>query len=86
MLSVPTLWTVFVTNFLAVALIWAYVAYTYPKFEAAKFWAASSGLGAFGGFLAMLIVFFGGSLLPLLCGGTMLIFAACLVEIGRAHV
>ena len=41
MLSVPTLWTVFVVNFLAVALIWAYVAYTYPKFEAAKFWAAS---------------------------------------------
>ena len=82
MLSVPTLWTVFVVNFLAVALIWAYVAYTYPKFEAAKFWAASSALGAFGSFLAMLIMVFQGSLLPLICGGTVLIFAASLVASG----
>jgi diguanylate cyclase (GGDEF)-like protein len=82
MLSVPTLWTVFVVNFLAVALIWAYVAYTYPKFEAAKFWAASSALGAFGSLLAMLIMAFQNSLVPLICGGTVLIFAAALVASG----
>ena len=82
MLSVQTLWTVFVVNFLAVALIWAYVAYTYPKFEAAKFWAGSSALGAFGAFLAMLIVVFEGSLLPLIAAATVLIFAACLVATG----
>jgi len=35
MLNLPTLWTVFVINFLAVGLIWAYVAHTYPKLEAA---------------------------------------------------
>src|SRR6185437_6610500 len=82
MLSVQTLWTVFVVNFLAVALIWAYVAYTYPKFEAAKFWAGSSALGALGAFLAMLIVVFEGSLLPLIAAATVLIFAACLVATG----
>jgi diguanylate cyclase (GGDEF)-like protein len=82
MLSVPTLWTVFVVNFLAVALIWAYVAYAYPKFEAAKFWAASSALGASGAFLAMLVVAFEGSLLPLIAAATALIFGACLVASG----
>jgi diguanylate cyclase (GGDEF)-like protein len=82
MLSVPTLWTVFVVNFLAVALIWAYVAYVYPKFEAAKFWAASFALAAFGALIAMLIVVFQGPLLALICGATILIFAACLVAVG----
>ena len=33
MLSVPTLWTVFVANFLALGLIWAYVMRSYPAFE-----------------------------------------------------
>ena len=40
MLSVPTLWTVFVVNFLALGLIWAYVTRSYPKFAAARFWTA----------------------------------------------
>ena len=82
MLSVPTLWTVFVINFLAVALIWAYVAFTYPRFEAARFWAASSFVGALGGFMAMLVMVFTGTLLPLLVGGTMLIIAVCLAAMG----
>ena len=42
MLSVPTLWTVFVINFLALGLIWAYVIHSYPSFAAARFWAGSS--------------------------------------------
>src|ERR1700751_5871557 len=82
MLSVPTLWTVFVINFLAVGLIWAYVAHTYPKLEAARFWAASCVVAAFGGFLAMLILIGNGSLLPLFAGGTVMIFAACLAAMG----
>jgi diguanylate cyclase (GGDEF)-like protein len=82
MLNVPTLWTVFVINFLAVGLIWAYVARTYPKFEAARFWAGSSFAGAFGGSLAMLIMISNGSLLPLVCGGTVMISAACLAAMG----
>ncbi len=41
MLSVPTLWIVFVINFLAVSMVWAYVMRSYPKFDAARFWAGS---------------------------------------------
>jgi len=82
MLNVPTLWTVFVINFLAVGLIWAYVAYTYPKLEAARFWGASCVTAALGGFSAMLIIAVPGTLLPLLAGGTVMVFAACLAAMG----
>ncbi len=82
MLNVPTLWTVFVINFLAVGLIWAYVAYTYPKLEAARFWGASCVAAALGGFSAMLIIAVPGTLLPLLVGGTVMVFAACLAAMG----
>jgi diguanylate cyclase (GGDEF)-like protein len=81
MLSVPTLWTVFVINFLALGLIWAYVARSYPKLEAARYWTASALTAATGAALGMLrfdVV----SLLPLLAGGTVMIFAACLGAMG----
>src|SRR5580658_4364194 len=81
MLSVSTLWTVFVVNFLALGLIWAYVTVSYPKLEAARFWTGSAVVGACGGALATLR-FAVDSLLPLLAGGTVLIFAACLGAIG----
>jgi diguanylate cyclase (GGDEF)-like protein len=81
MLSVPTLWTVFVVNFLALGLIWAYVARSYPKLEAARFWTGSTFAAAFGATLAMLR-FAVDSLLPLLAGGTVMIFAACLAAMG----
>ncbi len=81
MLSVPTLWTVFVINFLALGLIWAYVARSYPKLEAARFWTGSAFAGATGATLAMLRVSVD-SLLPLLAGGTAVIFAACLAAMG----
>ena len=48
MLSVPTLWTAFVINFLALGLIWAYVARSYPKLEAARFWTGSAFAAAIG--------------------------------------
>ena len=54
MLSVPTLWTVFVINFLALGLIWAYVMRSYPSFEAARFWTGSAFAGAGGAAVAML--------------------------------
>ena len=81
MLNVPTLWTVFVVNFLALGLIWAYVARSYPKFEAARFWTGSALAAAVGAALAMLrgVV---DSLLPLVGGGTLLIFACCLAAMG----
>lgn len=42
MLSVPTLFTVFVVNFLALGVVWAYVARTYPNLNAARYWAAAA--------------------------------------------
>jgi diguanylate cyclase (GGDEF)-like protein len=83
MLNVPTLWTVFVINFLALGLIWAYVVQSYPKFEAARFWTGSAFAAAAGAALAMLrFATDWDSLLPLLAGGTVLIFAACLAMMG----
>lgn len=81
MLSVPTLWTVLVINFLALGLIWAYVIRSYPWFDAARFWAGSSFAAAAGAALAMLRVMTD-SLLPLLAAGTALIFALCLATMG----
>jgi diguanylate cyclase (GGDEF)-like protein len=82
MLNLPTLWTVFVVNFLSVGLIWAYVAHSYPKLDAARFWRASAFTAAFGALLAMTTMFVAGSLLPLLAGGTVMIFAAFLAAMG----
>ena len=81
MLSVPTLWTAFVVNFLALGLIWAYVMRSYPAFGAARFWTGAAFAAATGATLAMLRVVTD-SLLPLLIGGTFLIFAACLSAMG----
>jgi diguanylate cyclase (GGDEF)-like protein len=83
MLSVPTLWTVFVINFLALGLIWAYVMRSYPKFEAARFWTGSAFAAAAGAALATLrFATDWETLLPLLAGGTVLIFAGCLAAMG----
>ncbi len=81
MLSVPTLWTAFIINFLALGLIWAYVTRCYPKFAAAPFWTASAFAAALGASLASLRILVD-SLLPLLAGGTVLIFASCLAAMG----
>jgi diguanylate cyclase (GGDEF)-like protein len=81
MLSVPTLWTVFVINFLALGLIWAYVIRSYPSFYAARFWTASSFIAAAGAAVAMLRVMTH-SLLPLLGAGTAMILALCLAAMG----
>jgi len=82
MLNVPTLWMVFVVNYLALGLIWAYVARSYPKFDAARFWAGASFFGAAGAALATVHFFFPQTLLPLMAGGTLLVFAGCLGALG----
>ena len=82
MLNIPTLWMVFVANYLALGLIWAYVARSYPKFEAARFWAAASFFGAAGAALATLHIFFPDTLLPLFAGGGTMVFAAGLGMMG----
>jgi diguanylate cyclase (GGDEF)-like protein len=81
MLSVPTLWLVFVVNFTALGLIWTYVARSYPNFAAAPLWAVSAFIAATGAAVSMLrgIV---DSILPLLAGGTLLILACCLAATG----
>jgi diguanylate cyclase (GGDEF)-like protein len=81
MLNIPTLWTVFVVNFLALGVIWAYVARSYPKFEAARFWMASAFVGA-GGAVAALIRLIIGSSAPLLFGATGIMAASCLAAMG----
>ena len=81
MLNVPTLWTVFVVNFSALGLIWAYVTRSYPKFEAARFWMASAFVGA-AGTMAALIRLFVSSPVPLLLGSAGIIAASCLATIG----
>lgn len=81
MLNVPTLWTVFVINFLALGLIWAYVARAYPKLEAARFWTASAFVGAAGAITALVRLLVD-SLLPLILGSGCVILAACLAAMG----
>jgi diguanylate cyclase (GGDEF)-like protein len=81
MVNVPTMWTMFVINFLALALIWAYVARSYPKFDAARFWTGSAFAAAAGAAIAMLR-FVTDSKLSLLVGGTGMIFAFCLAAMG----
>src|SRR5258705_9226349 len=79
MLSVPTLWTVFVINFLALGLIWVYVVRSYPKFEAARFWTGSAFAAAAGGALGTLgFATHLGTPVPLLAGRTAVSFVRCL--------
>ena len=79
-MSVPTLWTVFVVNFLAVGLIWAYVLRSYPAFEAARFWTArrSWAPGCCAGNAALRCGFTGAAAVR----WHVLIFAACLAAMG----
>jgi diguanylate cyclase (GGDEF)-like protein len=81
MLSVPTLWTVFVVNFFALGLIWAYVIHAYPKLVAARFWAGTA-LAAIAGAMLALLRNEASSLLPLAIAGSVMVFAACLSWMG----
>src|SRR6185312_3872038 len=79
--SVPTLWIVFVVNFLALGVVWAYVSRSYPTFDAARFWTAAAFFAATGAGISMMR---GStpSLVPLLTAGTLLIFSCCLCNMG----
>ncbi|OKO69952.1 diguanylate cyclase [Bradyrhizobium sp. NAS80.1] len=81
MLSVPTLWTVIVINFLALGLIWAYVVRSYPKFEAARYWTAAAVLAATGSGISMLRDVMD-MRFPLIAGGGLMIFSSCLTCMG----
>jgi diguanylate cyclase (GGDEF)-like protein len=81
MLSVPTLWTVFVVNFLAVGIVWAYVMNSYPKFDAARYWALAALSVALGSVFSMLR----GTMLPaipVLVGNALMIHACWFASMG----
>lgn len=87
MLSVPTLWIVFVINFVALGTVWIYVARSYPNLDAARFWAASAFFAALGAAVAMTRGFLDPQtpalmLIPLLLGGSLLVLAVCLAAMG----
>ena len=87
MLSVPTLWIVFVINFVALGTVWVYVARSYPNLDAARFWTAAAFIAAFGAAVAMTRGFLDPLsptllLIPLLLGGSLLVFAVCLAAMG----
>jgi diguanylate cyclase (GGDEF)-like protein len=81
MLSVPTLWTVFVVNFLAVGIVWAYVLHSYPKFDAARYWAFAALSVALGSVFSMLrgVV---DPVVPVLIGNALMIQACGFAAMG----
>ncbi|BAM87403.1 putative membrane protein [Bradyrhizobium oligotrophicum S58] len=81
MLNVPTLWTAFVVNFLALGLIWAYVMRSYPNLDSARFWTASAFMCAPAAMFALARFYFG-SLLPLLAAASLMTAAICLAAMG----
>lgn len=87
MLSVPTLWVVFVVNFVAIGVVWIYVVRSYPNFNAARLWMAAAFAAAAGAAISMTRGFIDPQahtllLIPLLAGGTTLILASCLAMMG----
>lgn len=81
MLSVPTLWLVFTSNFLAMGLVWVYVKRSYPNFVAAQYWAVSALLAAAGAATGLLRGAVD-SRAPLLVGSMIMILAGCLYTMG----
>ena len=81
MLNVPTLWTAFIFNFVALGLIWAYILHSYPSLEAARFWTGSAFAAVAGGLLAMAATVME-SMVPLIFGATSAVLATCLLVMG----
>ena len=81
MLNVPTLWAVLTINFLAMGLVWGYVLRSYPKFDAARFWAAAAVALAVGTAIALLRGLTD-SRLPLLGAAVLLMLASWLAALG----
>lgn len=87
MLSVPTLWIIFVVNFVAIGIVWTYVVRSYPNLAATRYWCAGAFVAALGALIAMsrsaidpqdqLLM-----LVPLGLGGSTLVLAICLASMG----
>jgi diguanylate cyclase (GGDEF)-like protein len=81
MLNVPTLWTAFVINFLALGLIWAYILRCYPSLEAARYWTGAA-FALVAAALTATVATVLESLLSLVFAGTAAVLSSCLVAMG----
>ena len=81
MLSVTTLWLVFLVNFLALGMVWTYVARSYPNFEAARFWAAGAFTAALCAAISMLRIVVD-PVVPLFISGVLIILSTGFVAMG----
>ncbi|MFC0239874.1 GGDEF domain-containing protein [Rhodopseudomonas telluris] len=81
MLSVPTLWVVFLINFFALGLVWTHVMRSYPSFTPARYWTAGSFILSAGAAIGMLrgVV---DNTAPLIVGGGAIVLAASLTGMG----
>ena len=83
MLSVPTLFTVFDVNFLALGVVWAYVARSYPNLHAARYWAAAAFIAAIGMAISLLRALIDiNPLVPIAIGNGLMLFATSLAVMG----
>jgi diguanylate cyclase (GGDEF)-like protein len=80
-LNVVTLWLVFVVNFIALGVVWAYVARSYPNFEAARFWAAGAFIASAGAAVSVLRMYVD-PVVPLYLGAVMMISSTSFVAMG----
>ena len=81
MLSIPTVWLLFVVNFSALGLVWAYVLRGHPTFLPARYWGAATGCAALGAAIALMRGIFDTSI-PLVIGSTLMVLANCLGAMG----
>lgn len=77
-LSAQTLQIVVLANFAALAVVWTYVASSYPTLKAARFWTASAWAAA-GGVAVSLLRGIADPLLPIMIGSSLMILACCLL-------
>jgi len=81
MLSIPTLWVVFLVNFLALGLVWTHVMRSYPSFTPARYWTASCFVVSLGAVFGMLRGVLDTKVM-LIAGGGAVTFAAFLILMG----
>lgn len=87
MLSVQTLWIVFVVNFVAIGIVWTFVVRSYPTLIATRYWCAGAFIAALGAAIAMSRSAIDPNdkfllMIPLLIGGSVLVLAVCVAAMG----
>lgn len=80
-LSAQTLQIVFLANFIALAVVWGYVAHSYPSLIPAKFWAASTFVATASALVSLLRPVME-PVFPVVVGNSMMLLACCLAWAG----